>query len=75
MFLSLFAHCQEALHKQQLVYCVRIMSAGCYQGWSYTPTLVAVKKISRIVNEERDILRTIKAKLSRLVTSCGGTAL
>jgi arginine/lysine/ornithine decarboxylase len=33
MFRALLAHLQEALHKQ-LVYCVRIMSAGCYQGWS-----------------------------------------
>jgi hypothetical protein len=36
MFRALLAHLQEALHKQQLVYCVRIMSAGCYQGWSGT---------------------------------------
>jgi hypothetical protein len=33
MFRALHAHLQEAPHKQQLVYCVRIMSAGCYQGW------------------------------------------
>jgi hypothetical protein len=31
MFRALFAHHQEALPKQQLVYCVRVMSAGCYQ--------------------------------------------
>jgi hypothetical protein len=36
LFRALLAHLQEALHKQQLVYCVRIMSAGCYQGWSGT---------------------------------------
>jgi hypothetical protein len=36
MFRALFAHHQEALHIQQLVYVVRIMSAA-----SYTPTLVA----------------------------------
>jgi hypothetical protein len=40
MFRALLAHLQEALHKQ-LVYFVRIVSAGCYQGWSGTPTLVA----------------------------------
>jgi hypothetical protein len=30
MFHALLAHLQEALHKQQLVYRVRIMLAGCY---------------------------------------------
>jgi hypothetical protein len=30
MFRTLLAHLQEALHKQQLVYRVRIMSVGCY---------------------------------------------
>jgi hypothetical protein len=39
MFPALLANLQEALHNQQLVYCVRIMSAGCNQG--STPTLVA----------------------------------
>jgi hypothetical protein len=29
MFRALLAHPQEALHKQHLVYCVRIMSVGC----------------------------------------------
>jgi hypothetical protein len=33
MFQALFAHHQEAL-RTQLVHCVCIMSAGCYQGWS-----------------------------------------
>jgi hypothetical protein len=28
MFRALLAHRQEALHKRQLVYCVRIMSVG-----------------------------------------------
>jgi hypothetical protein len=41
MFPALFAHNQEALHAQQLVYFVSIMSDGCYHGWSGTPTLVA----------------------------------
>jgi hypothetical protein len=31
MFRALLAHLQEALHKQQLVFCVCVMSAGCYQ--------------------------------------------
>jgi hypothetical protein len=34
MFRALLAHLQEALHKQQLVFCVRDMSVGCYQGWN-----------------------------------------
>jgi hypothetical protein len=34
MFRALFAHHQEALHTQQLVYFMRIMSAGCHQGGS-----------------------------------------
>jgi hypothetical protein len=29
MFRALLAHPQEALNKQPLVYCVRIMSVGC----------------------------------------------
>jgi hypothetical protein len=32
MFRALLARLQEALHKQ-LVYCVRVMSIGCYQPW------------------------------------------
>jgi hypothetical protein len=34
MFRALLTHLQEALHKQQLVFCVRIMSVFCYQDWS-----------------------------------------
>jgi hypothetical protein len=29
MFRVLLAHPQEALHKQHMVYCVRVMSVGC----------------------------------------------
>jgi hypothetical protein len=29
MFRALLAHPQEAIHKRNLVYCVRIMSVGC----------------------------------------------
>jgi hypothetical protein len=29
MFQALLTHLQEALHKRQLVYCVRVMSVGC----------------------------------------------
>jgi hypothetical protein len=29
MFQVLFVHLQEALHKQHLAYCVRVMSVGC----------------------------------------------
>jgi hypothetical protein len=36
MFQALLAYHQEALHKQQLVYCVGMVSAGCYQSWSGT---------------------------------------
>jgi hypothetical protein len=34
MFQALVAHPQEALHNRHLVYCVRVMSVGCYQCWS-----------------------------------------
>jgi hypothetical protein len=37
MFRTLLAHPQEVLHKRYLVYCVRVMSVGCYQDWSKTP--------------------------------------
>jgi hypothetical protein len=36
MFRALLAHLQEAIHKQHLVYGVRVMSVGCYQDWSGT---------------------------------------
>jgi len=36
---------------------------------------VTSEKILSGVNEEKDILRTMKGWLNRLVTSCGGTAL
>jgi hypothetical protein len=36
MFRALLANPQEALHKWHLIYCVRVMSVGCYQGWSVT---------------------------------------
>jgi hypothetical protein len=33
MFRALLAHLQEALHKQHLVYGVRIISVGCTSSW------------------------------------------
>jgi hypothetical protein len=36
MFRVLLAHPQEVPHKRHLVYCVCVMSVGCYQGWSET---------------------------------------
>jgi hypothetical protein len=36
MFRTLLSHLQEALHKRHLVYCMRVMSVGCYQGWNGT---------------------------------------
>jgi hypothetical protein len=36
MFRALLAHPQEVLNKRHLVYCVRVMSVGCYQYWSGT---------------------------------------
>jgi hypothetical protein len=30
MFRALLVHLQKALHKQHLVYCVRVMSVGCW---------------------------------------------
>jgi hypothetical protein len=44
MFQALFFYHQEALHTQQLVYFVRFMSGGCYQGWSSAVTLVAASR-------------------------------
>jgi hypothetical protein len=35
-FRALLSHPQETLHKWHLVYCVRVTSVGCYQGWSGT---------------------------------------
>jgi hypothetical protein len=36
MFRALLPHLQEALHKQQLAYCVRVMSVGCTRRTQYT---------------------------------------
>jgi hypothetical protein len=36
MFRALLAHPQEALYKRHLVYCIRVMSVGCYRDWSGT---------------------------------------
>jgi hypothetical protein len=36
MFGALLGHHQEALHKRHLLYCMRVMSFGCYQDWSGT---------------------------------------
>jgi hypothetical protein len=33
MFRALHAHPQEVLHERQLVYCVHVISVGCYQDW------------------------------------------
>jgi hypothetical protein len=38
MFRALLAHSQGALYEQYLVYCVRIISVGCYQDWRGTPS-------------------------------------
>jgi hypothetical protein len=39
IFRALLAHPQEALHKQHLVYCVRVMSVGCTR-YQYNETKV-----------------------------------
>jgi hypothetical protein len=45
MFRALLAHPQEALNKQHLVYCVRVMSVGCTK--IGTPILVQPTDITR----------------------------
>jgi hypothetical protein len=40
MFRALLAQPQVPLHKKHLVYCVRVMSVGCYQGCSSNPSAV-----------------------------------
>jgi hypothetical protein len=46
MFQGLLAHPQEALYKQHLVYCVRVMSVGCtrIEVEIFTPSLVAANR-------------------------------
>jgi hypothetical protein len=36
IFRALLAHPQEATHKRHLVYCVRVISVGCYEAWCGT---------------------------------------
>jgi hypothetical protein len=43
MFRALLAHPQEPLHTRHLVYCVHVMSVGCYQGWSGTAFAVMLE--------------------------------
>jgi hypothetical protein len=45
MFLSLLAHLQKAQNKRHLVYCLRVMSVGCYQDWSGDTLLGLFKKV------------------------------
>jgi hypothetical protein len=54
MFQALFARHWEALHVQQLVYFVCIMSAGCYQGWIFCAYYVGW------VQQELDILCVLR---------------
>jgi hypothetical protein len=58
MLQALLAHLQEVLLQQQSVYCVCIMSAGCYQGWSSTPTLVAIVVYVVPPEDEQVVLKT-----------------
>jgi hypothetical protein len=44
MFQALLSHLQEVLLKQQLVFCMLVMSGGCYRSWSGTPALVAANR-------------------------------
>jgi hypothetical protein len=48
MFRALLAYLQEVLHKQQLVFCVCVLSVRCYQDWSGTPTLVAANRLLKM---------------------------
>jgi hypothetical protein len=34
MFRALLAYPHKVLHKRRLLYCVRVISVDCYQGWS-----------------------------------------
>jgi hypothetical protein len=65
MFQALLAEVKEALHKQHSVYCMPIMSAVCYQGWSGTLTLVATSQHTTVVNavppeDEQVVLETCR---------------
>jgi pseudouridine-5'-phosphate glycosidase len=69
MFRALLAHHQEALHIQQLVYFVRTVSAGCYQGWSGTPTLVADIlrcTVNKTLNSTIDLIQDEELSLQEL---------
>jgi hypothetical protein len=45
MFRALRACPQEELHKRHLVYCVRVMSGGCYQDLSGTHNTHAIYQV------------------------------
>jgi hypothetical protein len=47
MFRALLVHPQEALHKQHLIYSVRVMSVGCNLDWRSTAILVQPTDITR----------------------------
>jgi hypothetical protein len=49
VFRVLLAHSQEVRYKRHFVYCVRVMSVGCYQDWSGTPILVDARNIPSYV--------------------------
>jgi hypothetical protein len=51
MFQALLAHPWEVLHKRDLVYCVRVLSVGCYQVWSFITVCVAPPEDEQVMFE------------------------
>jgi hypothetical protein len=62
MFRALLAHPQDALHKRQLIYCVRIMSVGC-------GTVLETCRGPLILNKLNETCITL-VSLYRLITTC-----
>jgi hypothetical protein len=70
MFRALLAHLQEALHKQQLVYFMRVMSSGCYQSWSVNWYIACVLCLLAAPGAFSYILRFAVNKILRIFPSC-----
>jgi hypothetical protein len=66
MFRTILVHPQETLHKQHLVYCVRVMSVGC--------TRIGVELVAPILVQPTDITRTQYTKCRLCSASWGGAS-
>jgi hypothetical protein len=73
MFRALLAYLQEAVNKRNLVYCVLVMSVGCYQDWSgtgVTPGALPSKQTETVCRYQK-MVGGSKSQYTKLVCRSG----